>query len=267
MTIRPKVTRSVRPALEPLESRDNPSAFITENFDAVNPGQFPAGWAQWSSDPNGFAAVVTAARSFNGPNSLAVNAASSTLAARAWSATAVPADLQSSAEIYLSNLIPSQVFVRGQHLNSATPSYYAVGVARALSVELDRVVNGVPTVLGTVSTKQYVNNLWVQATVFASGSTIKAQAVRTDTNQFLTGTGDWQTAPAWAISVTDTALPAAGLTGVARPASYTGTVYFDKFVADSTAGDTTPPAVRFTAPANNALLTGTVNVAAAASDN
>jgi hypothetical protein len=90
--------------------------------------------------------------------------------------------------------------------------------------------------------------------------------LRTDTNQFLTGTGDWQTAPAWAVSVTDTALPGAGLTGLARPSSYTGSIYFDKFSADSTDGDTTPPTVQITSPANNALLTGTVVVRANAAD-
>jgi hypothetical protein len=267
MTIRRKENQSVRPAVEQLEARDNPSGYVTENFDSVNAGQFPANWAQWSSDPNSQAAVVSTAHAFNGPNGLAVNASASNLAARAWSTTAVPADLQSSAEIYLTNLIPSQVFLRGQNLNSASPSYYAVGVTRGLTVELDRVVNGVKTVLGSVTSKQYVSNLWVQATVFASGNTIKAQVVRSDTNQFLTSTGDWQSAPAWAVSVTDTALPNAGLTGLARPASYTGTTYFDAFNASSTAGDTTPPAVQITAPASNATLTGTVNVLANATDN
>src|SRR5205807_838176 len=69
------------------------------------------------------------------------------------------------------------------------------------------------------------------------------------------------------VFVTDTALPGAGLTGVARPPSYTGTLYFDKFVAGPIAGDTTPPTVQFTSPANNAQLTGTVNVTVNAADN
>jgi hypothetical protein len=267
MRIRRKQLRPLRPAVEQLEARNNPSGYITENFDAVNAGQFPANWAQWGSDPNSQAAVVSTTHAFNGPNGLTINASVSNLTARAWSTTAVPTDEQSAAEIYLTNLIPSQVFLRGQNQNSATPSYYAVSVVRGLTVELDRVVNGVTTSLGSVTSKQYASNLWVQATVFASGNSIRAQIVRSDTNQFLTGSGDWQSAPAWAISVTDTALSKAGLTGLARPASYTGSIYFDAFTASSTAGDTTPPTVLFTAPANHSTLSDTVNVAATAGDN
>jgi hypothetical protein len=268
MGIRGYERRSICPTFEHLEPRETPSGnpWITENFDSTAVGQLPAKWVQWSSNTS-TAAAVSAARSFSAPGSLAVTANLSTLSARAWSTTVVPADLESSADVYLNSLIPAQVFVRGQNLDTAQPSFYAVGVTRGLTLELDRVAGGVITVLGSVTSKQYTNNLWVQVTIAVVGQTLKAQIVRTDTNQFLSNTGDWQTAPAWALSVSDTTLPSAGLTGVSRPRSYTGTIYFDHFVATSADGDTIPPTVQFSSPSNTRTLTGVVPVTVNASDN
>jgi hypothetical protein len=238
---------------------------LVESFDHTSRGELPAGWRQWdSTGPAAFA--VSPARSLSAPNGLTVTASSSRLAARAWPGGLALADLQASAAVYLDTLIPAEVFGRGTNLAGAAPSYYAVSVARGLQVQLLRERDGVPAVLGQVDSASWVSNVWVRAGLYVSGSTLRAQVLRLDTGQYLTDAGQWQDAPAWALSLTDTVLTGAGEAGLARPASYTGSVTFDDFALLPASGDDQPPTVTLTAPAAETTLSGVVSVRADASD-
>jgi hypothetical protein len=216
---------------------------VTESFDGTAVGALPAGWAQWSSTGQG-AFAVTAAQSLSPPNGLAVTAASSSLAARAWVAAPQPADVQVSASVYLGTLIPAQVLARGTNLNGATASYYALAVARGPQVQLVRVVNGVATPLAQLSSATYVSGIWARVTLSVVGSQLQAQVYRPDKQQYLTAAGQWQAAPAWALSVTDTTLTGPGQVGLARPASYAGTVVLDDFAAAAAGGSQSGPGPR-----------------------
>jgi hypothetical protein len=236
-----------------------------QSFDTTAAGSLPAGWGQWSS--TGAATFqVSSARALSAPNGLASTAGSS-VSARAWSGTPQPADVQAAASLYLDSLIPAGVLVRGSGLATATPSYYALHVARGLDAQLVRVVNGVATVLGEVRSAGYFSGQWLRATLSAQGSTLSVQLTRLDTGQYLNAQGQWQSAPATALQVTDTALNGPGLAGVERAAAYAGTVTLDDFAVTPLVPDLEPPQVQFTTPAAGATLTGVVSVQAAATDN
>jgi hypothetical protein len=98
----------------------------------------------------------------------------------------------------------------------------------------------------------------VRATFNVSGSTLRAQIFRTDTNQYLTEAGTWQSVPTWAMTLNDTVLTAGGFVGLARPMSYAGTWYVDDFRVYSIAGDQAPPVVTLTAP--TAPLSGVATI-------
>jgi hypothetical protein len=204
------------------------SSGLSESFDTTAVGALPTGWAQWSSTGQA-AFAATSAQSLSPPNGLGMNAPSSSLAARAWVAAPQPADVQVSASVYLNTLIPAQVLARGSNLNGSTPSYYAVAISRGLQVQLLRVVNGVTTTLATLSPAGYVSSVWVRVTLSVVGTQLQAQVYRVDKQQYLTAAGAWQSAPAWALSATDAMLSGPGLVGLARQASYPGTVVFDDF--------------------------------------
>lgn len=215
--------------VEMLESRDAPSAapLIIESFDRTPAGTLPTGWQQWNNEPKTSYAVSTA-RALSGVAGLA-STGDSQLTARTWVATQLPADVQTTANVFLDSLSPVQVLARGQNLNSGAPSYYAVSVTRGLQVQLMREVNGVATTLGTVSSASWFSNQWAQVTLDLKGTTLRAQVVRLDTGQYLNGSGQWQSAQTWALSKTDTAITGAGQSGLARPAYYSGTVTVDDF--------------------------------------
>jgi hypothetical protein len=239
---------------------------VTEQFDATAAGALPAGWAQWSSAGDApFAA--SAARAVSVPNGLAATAAVSSTAARAWPAAFAGADVQASADVYLNSLIPAQVLARGTGLNGPTPSYYAASVTRGLRLQLLRVQNGAATVLGQLTSAGWVGDTWVRVLLSVSGSQLRTQVYRLDTATYLNATGGWQAAPAWAIDLTDAALAGPGLAGLARPASYAGSVTFDDFAVTPASGDDRAPAVTITSPAAGATLSGAVTVRATATDN
>src|SRR5204862_235514 len=83
------------------------------------------------------------------------------------------------------------IFVRGQGLDTAKPTYYAVSVTRGLNVQLVRVVNGQQTVLGAVRSKAWVSGQWLQVSLVAKGNELRAQVFRTDTGQYLNSDGSW----------------------------------------------------------------------------
>jgi hypothetical protein len=245
---------------------DLPNA--ADSFDQDVPGRLPAGWAGWTSAGAGTAAFqVTSGRSLSMSQALSSTATLSSAAARAWLTTPQPADVEASASVYLDGLQPAGVLVRGSKLDTTSPSYYAVRLTRGLRAELVRVVNGVTTSLGTVTSASYFSAGWVRATLSAGGGTLRVQVYRPDTGKYLTAAGTWQTTPAWALSVTDTALPGDGLAGVERPARYVGTALFDDFAAYPLIDDQQSPQVQINSPAANATLSGVVHVQAGATDN
>ncbi len=213
-----------------LEERLAPSASPVglETFDTTPVGSVPAGWSQWSS--NGSAAfAVTGARSLSSPDGLAVASNFSNLAARSWVTAAAPADVQVSAAIYLDTLIPAQVFARGSGLSTTAPTYYALSIYRGFQAQLVRVTNGVSTTLATINSPDWFSNRWVQVTLDVEGNLLRAQLYRPDTGQYLSASGQWQAAPAWALQVQDSTIVGPGQVGLGRPASYAGTVNFDNF--------------------------------------
>lgn len=205
-----------------------------QSFDATPAGSLPDNWSSYSTNSNDVVAVADPMNPTppSAPNALAITPANSGDTARTWLNTSLPADLSASAYTYVDTLTPAQVFARGSDLNSSTPNYYAVEVSRGyLTAKLVKVVNGVETDLGSVSSTSYVENIWVQETLGLSGNTLEAQIYRTDIDQYLNSSGGWQSTPTWALTATDSSITGGGQAGVGRPIAggYVETNYFDDF--------------------------------------
>ncbi len=196
---------------------------LLNNFNSTPVGGVPAGWSSWTQTGVG-AFQVAGPTPPNTANGFASNGPSNA-AARAWFNTQSFDDVQFSASVYLDGLVPGQLLVRGQNLNSASPSYYAVSITRGLDVQLLRVINGTTTVLATIDSAAYLSNLWVTVGLQVQADTLEVFVSRPDTGQYLTASGGWQTGQTAALSATDDALTS-GYIGVNRPASYTGRVLF-----------------------------------------
>ncbi len=222
-----------------------------ETFDRTPAGTVPAGWSRWSSDGSPSFAVSTA-RSLSGSSGLA-SAGSSAVAARAWLSAAQPANLQVAASVFADGLIPGQVLLRGRGLDGNSPTYYAASVTRGLKVQLLRVVNGSASVLGELSSASWLEGRWVQVTLSAAGESLRVQVYRADTRQYLSASGQWQSAQAWALERTDGVIGGGGLAGLARAASYSGSVTFDDFGVTPLA-NTPPPAGGGTTPSNGLTI-------------
>ncbi|HEY7423302.1 MAG TPA: Ig-like domain-containing protein, partial [Gemmataceae bacterium] len=206
-----------------------------QSFDATPAGSLPDNWSKYSSNGGDSIAVTAPASPIaplpSAPNALAINAVGSGDVARAWLNSSLPADLSASAYAYIA-ATPAQVFARGSNLSSTTPSYYAVEVWRGGGFKLVKVVNGVETALGSVTSKSYIDNMWVQETLGLSGTTLEAQLYRPDTQQYMDSNGNWQSTPTWAFqNVTDSSIGGGGQEGVGRPVvqEYVDTNYFDDF--------------------------------------
>lgn len=206
-----------------------PVVSVSQNFDATAAGARPAGWSSWSADGSGVF-LASAARA-NSPANGFASAGGSVSAARAWSDTALPADADASAALYLDGIIPAQVFVRGTNLDTAAPTYYGVSVTRGLEAKVVKVVNGVETTLGSVKSATWFTTQWLRVRVTAEGDRLRVQLYRADTRQWLTSAGAWSSTPDFALELRDGSITAAGRAGVARPKQYSGTVVFDDFEA------------------------------------
>ena len=216
--------------VELLESRLVPSSTPTtvlQDFDSTAVGKLPSGWSQWSN--TGVSSfLVENSYSLSAPNGLGSSGTSS-VTARTWLATQEPADVQVSAAVYLDSLIPIQVLARGSNLNSTSPTYYAVWIRSGLYAQLVRVVNGTSTTLGDIVSANSFESKWAQVTLSVSGTQIAVQIYRSDTQQYLTSSGKWQSNPAWAITVIDGTISGGGYTGLGRSAGVAGTVPLDDF--------------------------------------
>ncbi len=252
--------------LEELEPRQAPTVspwatglLLRQSFDGTVTGTIPATWSKWTNQGT---VAVSATRAYSPTNGLALTS-TSTQSARAWSNQALPRDIQAGAEVYVSSLVPAQVFVRGQGLAASTPTYYAVSISRGLQVSLVRVLNGTTSTLGQVKSASYLSNIWVYASIYANGSNLRAQIYRPDTAQYLDSSGQWQSAVVWALNVTNSEITSGGMAGLNKPASYSGTVNFDDF----TVIDFRPPSVRITTPSAGTTVISPLTVQASASDN
>jgi hypothetical protein len=214
------------------------SVVLQQSFDTTKPGELPAGWSEWTNQGD---FGVQTGLGLNSRRSLASHSATGE-AARAWLNQTLPANIQASAAVLASTLIPGQVFIRGANLDTAHPTYYAVSVTRGLDVQLVRVVNGRSTVLGGVRSRNYLGSKWVVESILATGTVIRAQIYRPDTHQYLNSHGVWQSAPTWTISRSDASIRSGGRAGIGRPASHAGVVTFDDFTV-AHAGISTPTSV------------------------
>jgi hypothetical protein len=199
---------------------------VNESFDRKS-GGYPKGWSQWRSGRD-ISLSLSSAKSLSAPQSLTVSG-SSRAAARAWLKGQKPADVQVTAAVFLDTVIPALVLLRGERLNTATPSYYGATVARGLEVKLVRVVKGKVTDLATLKSAGYLSYKWVRVTLLARGNQVRVRVFRTDTSQYLGSSGQWEAAASWALTRTDKEITGKGLVGLGRAAGYNGTLYFDDF--------------------------------------
>ncbi len=204
--------------------------------------------------------------SFSGTQAFASASPSSLAEARAWLDMPVPANSQVSASILLNSLEPLQLIMRGQKLDSNSPTYYAASITRGLQVKLLRVVDGVATELGSIKSDDYVSNQWVKLTLIAIDNRIEAIVYRSDTGRYLDSAGNWSNTLTRALDLSDAGISGGGHVGVVRPQQYAGTVALDDFEAGPASGDTSAPAIAILSPANGATLTGGVTIHADASD-
>src|SRR5205085_2438588 len=134
---------------------------------------------------------------------LGANAPIAWTAAQTWVRQALAPNIEVSAAIFANSGIPAQVLGRGSALNSSSPSFYALSIKQGIEAKIQRVQGGVTTTLALVSSKFYLSNQWVRATLNINGDTLLGQVVRLDTNQYLNSSGTWQTTPTWALTVHD----------------------------------------------------------------
>jgi hypothetical protein len=236
-----------------------------ESFDSTPVGRLPTGWDQWSTTGSSIFGV-SSSRPLTGSHNLSSSVPTSGVKGRAWVGLIEPADVQASADVFVDSLIPAQVLVRGKFLDTPTPSYYSVAVTRGLQVQLLRVVNGYTSVLGQAHSQDYLSSQWIHVGLSVSGFTLQVQIFRLDKAEYLNAYGQWQAAPAWAITRSDTAITGAGEVGLARSAGVTGTLTFDNFNTVPYFRDTTPPTVAVTSPHSGAVVSDTVNLQAQADD-
>ncbi|MCE9565914.1 MAG: hypothetical protein K8U57_28150 [Planctomycetes bacterium] len=237
-----------------------PSA-VKESFDTTALGAIPVGWQTWTSgNPGGFGVASAIALS---PSHGFTSTGGSTTASRAWSSTTMPADVDASAAVYADGIVPARVFVRGANVNTTTPTYYAASITRGINVSLVRVVNGVETVIGSIKSVDYISSKWLRVRLVAEGSRLRVMVSRTDTDQWLTPAGTWSDTPDFALEVQDSTITAAGAVGLARMATYSGTVTFDDFQAQpaSAAAD---PVVTVAPVSGGSTLSGEVTLRATA---
>ncbi len=253
--------------LESLEDRLAPSGTpLSESFNTVGLGQLPAGWTQWSN--NGFAAFgVSDQKALSAPRSLSSSTNALWVTARTWNTTPMPADVQVSAAVFADNFVPLQLIARGSNLDTGTPTYYGLAITSGITGRIVRVQNGVSTTLAYTQSTFALSNQWIRGTLSLDGTSLRAQLYRVDTNEFLAPNGRWQSAPAWAMTVQDSAISGEGFVGFHRMPSYADALYMDDYHVFGAAGDSEPPQVTITSPSPVSVLTGPRTVQVSAGDN
>jgi hypothetical protein len=231
MTEKRRLATTLR--LEALETREMPTATPAlpatgvrrETFDQTAIGELPADWAQWDSQAS---FQVLPGRAQAGAPGL-VASGSSGEAARAWLAARQAANIQVSATLRLDSLIPAEILLRGNGLNTTSPTYYDLTLTRGLNLQLYRVVDGNRTYLGSVQSNDYLSGPWVRVIFQADGNTLRAMVYRQDTHRYLDASGHWQARPTWALVRHDSAIGGSGFVGLGREAGYAGDTVFNDF--------------------------------------
>ena len=209
-----------------------------ESFDSTPVGELPENWRRWTNPwPGGF--QVTDAPP-PGTGRVLASEGGSASQSRAWLAQPVSADLRAAADIRIDTLIPVSLIIRGQNLETDSPSYYAATVTRGMTLELVRVIDGVPTVLASLKSVNYFSKQWIRLELSAMAGRLEVTVVRTDIGQWLNRDGNWVANEAIALETRDTLLPGGGLVGLARNNAFAGRVLFDRFEVRSTAGTAAP---------------------------
>jgi hypothetical protein len=239
-----KTPRWVKLELQLLENREAPSVtpWTSLSFEGSQTGSLPLNWSQWSSDgQTQFAVTGSPTPALSGKQSFSVTSGPKGVSgdvSRSWLDETMPADMQVGAAVYVNSLIPAQVLARGSNLNAPDgpngPSFYAVEVnygSPGPKLRLVKDVNGTSSTLASINAPSWMYNCWLDETLDVEGSTVRAQLFDPKTGKYLNSSGQWQTTPAWALSVIDTSISGPGLIGLARPSSYVGTVTFDDFSA------------------------------------
>jgi hypothetical protein len=236
------------------------TAGFAQQFDHVPVGGLPPNWVQWS---NQAPAAVAADPTFSLAKALRFEAGSGNNA-RAWISDNLPADLEVTASILVNNLIPSEVFVRGHGLDTATPTYYAATLKRGLNVQLWKVVNGVRTSIGSVRSRDYLSGVWTRVSLDVEGSTLRVRVQRLDTGLYLDSSGRWVKTAGWALVRTDGTITGPGKVGLGREASYSGISTFENLKV--TVPNTPPPEATLTGLADGAVVSSSVSVRAKVAD-
>ncbi len=232
-----------------------PAISVTQSFDTIAAGASPSDWTGWASDSlGGFKAASGRALS---PENGFASGGLSTTAARAWSNANLPADVDTSAAVFLDSLVPVQLFARGTNLQGTTPSYYAVNITRGLQATLVKVVDGNETAIGSIKSASYLSGQWVRVRLLAEGDRLRVQLYRTDTRQWLSPDGTWSGNPDFVLEVRDSSITAGGMAGVGRKSLTAGTVTVDDFQAQ-TAGATSGPQFDLTRLGGSGDVTGEV---------
>ena len=201
---------------------DRPLPLAEERFGRGAQAGLPPGWKEWNGP--GPVSVRTAA-----DETLRVEAGSTT-PVRAWLGKALPADAQVSSSIYIDSRVGAGLFARGSHLDGTRPTYYGIEVKRGLELDLVKVVNGTRTVIASTTTTGWQSGIWVQASLVLNGDQLRVQLYRSDTGQYLSGSGAWTLASAWAMTARDSSIQAGGLAGLSRGTGHAGTLVFDNFI-------------------------------------
>ena len=237
---------ALRPDLERLEPRENPSAWVGEGFDQVSAPALPSGWSHWAND--GQQQYITSKlQAASGPNALA-SLGSSAVQSRFWATTGYPADYGAAASVRSHASAPLEVIARGSGLNTTAPTYVAAVVSAGGVVQLAEVKNGVRTSLGKVTPAQSLpyTGVWLKVQLRPVGEWVGVQVQRADTGAYMNASGGWQTTPVEALRAKTGVTPAAGLVGVGRLPGGGGMAYADDFAVLAPPGvneafDTTRP--------------------------
>jgi len=90
----------------------------------------PSGWNQWAFESSTPVYQVDQAGQGLGGQGRLISSAQSVAAGRAWLNTYYSANVEASAAVYITNLAPTQLFIRGNNLATDKPTYYAASVVR-----------------------------------------------------------------------------------------------------------------------------------------
>ena len=240
-------------------------AAVSQSFDSTALIAMPSGWQSWSNNSSGSAGVSSTV-ALSPPNSYALTGNSNSTVL-AWTTSSLPAAVTAGVNVDVNSLIPAQIFVNGANLNSSTPTYDAVTVTRGLQASLVQVIDGTTTTLSTIATSpsQYLSGEWVQVELTAQGTNLLATIYRTDTNQWLGSNGVWSSTPSDAFDVQNAVSLAAGKAGIGRQANYSGTTYFDNFMAG--ASGSIGPVVTLTSDAGRNATTSSITFQSSAKGN